>query len=829
MRLEFLFSSVNLIFLLILSLGSSEEEGSDNTAGMRVLSIDIECMAQKGFPQPQRDPVITIACIGKLHNKDSNKILAKVVFQQGTCLKIDDCVVKTHKSEIDLLNDFEKFLAKFDPDFITGYNVVDFDINYLLTRAKTLKMANFGNWGRLKNRRVEISQRNTDGSRARKGVYRLKIHGRVELDVLNIIKDEYRLDNYSLNSVSSALLGQQKEDVHYTMISTLQTTSKETRTRLARYCLKDALLPLRLLDQLKIIYSHIEMLRIIGLTFRILLNRGTKIRVLSMIYKKAKKRDMVIPSPPIDMESKESKGIAFLGGNLFEAKSNFYVDQPIAVLDYASFYPSIMIAYNLCYCTWIQDKHDSVRNSGTASIHLGGVDAGRDQEDDMEIQLDGLIEDVDYVKTPAQGGFYYVKKGLRKGVIPEILEELLGARKAVKALLKASKRQLKELVAKLSASKDPQSFKNSKIEDLELKCSLLNTRQLAIKLAANCVFGFTGAVNFPMLTSAGIARSVVAFGRQFLELAKEHVETNYTTKNGYKYNSEVIYGDTDSIFVNFGKVTKKEVFSLGAKISQEVTALNRSPIHLEFEQVMSPFLLTHLRRYTGMKFTSLHDPGVVLSKGTENARRDYCPLVRETISGVLEILLRKKDVSEAKEYLKAIIADLMKGRIDISKLVITRGIYREIDYDRAPGSPGREKWGKRVGYKMEMPHVALARKLATRDPNNKPYIGDRVAYVVVKAGACTRLNEKVEDPVYAMENDLNIDYEYYKDHFLRKPVERLFRHIPKFKIDEIFDGVHSLVRAKEVVPKSSFMAGFLKKKLVCKIFLIFGFLDFGVF
>lgn len=90
------------------------------------------------------------------------------------------------------------------------------------------------------------------------------IHGRVIFDVLPYMFRNHKLSSYSLNSVSAEFLGQQKEDVHHSIISDLQMGSDADRHRLAVYCLKDAHLPQQLMVKLSILVNYIEMARVTG-------------------------------------------------------------------------------------------------------------------------------------------------------------------------------------------------------------------------------------------------------------------------------------------------------------------------------------------------------------------------------------------------------------------------------------------------------------------------------------------------------------------------------------------------------------------------------------
>jgi len=66
----------------------------------------------------------------------------------------------------------------------------------------------------------------------------------------------------------------------------LQDGNEHTRRRLAVYCMKDALLPLRLLDKLMCLINYIEMARVTGVPLSYLLARGQQIKVVSQLLRK---------------------------------------------------------------------------------------------------------------------------------------------------------------------------------------------------------------------------------------------------------------------------------------------------------------------------------------------------------------------------------------------------------------------------------------------------------------------------------------------------------------------------------------------------------------
>lgn len=165
----------------------------------------------------------------------------------------------------------------------------------------------------------------------------------------------------------------------------------------------------------------------------------------------------------------------------------------------------------------------------------------------------------DVTVTPINHRF--VKGSVRQGLLPRVLAELLGARKK-------AKKEMKEAT-------DP------------LLASVLNGRQLALKISANSVYGFTGAT-VGQLPCLEISSSVTSFGRQMIEKTKQTVEETYTIANGYAYDAKVVYGDTDSVFVKFGVPDVEESMRLGEEAAAAVSKCFIAPVRLSLRRSTSP-------------------------------------------------------------------------------------------------------------------------------------------------------------------------------------------------------------------------------------------------
>merc|ERR1719154_223492 len=381
----------------------------------------------------------------------------------------------------------------------------------------------------------------------------------------------------------------------------------------------------------------------------------------------------------------------------------------------------------------------------------------------------GLTPD-QYIKTPS--GNVFVKSNLRRGLLPEILQDLLSARKKAKADLK----------------KETDPFKKG----------VLDGRQLALKISANSVYGFTGA-QVGKLPCLEISQSTTAFGRNMIEFTKNQVESIYTIANGYEHDAKVIYGDTDSVMVRFGVSTVAEAMKLGEEAASKVSEKFVKPIKLEFEKVYFPYLLIEKKRYAGLYFTKPETWDKIDCKGIETVRRDNCPMVAKMMNSCLQKLLVERNPDGAVEFVKQTISDLLCNRIDISQLVITKELTKS-DSE----------------YAAKQAHCELANKMRKRDAGNAPKLGDRVPYVIIAASKGTPAYQKAEDPIYVLENNVPIDTEYYLSNQLSKPLLRIFEPIlGEGKAESVLlKGDHTRIKVM-VTSKVGALAAFTKKKMTC--------------
>lgn len=320
------------------------------------------------------------------------------MFTIDSCAQIVGAQVLPHKTQEGLLLAWKDFVQQVDPDVITGYNIANFDLPYLIDRSRACNLDHqFPFLGRIKTGKTVVKS-TTFASKAfgQRDSKETQLDGRLQLDMLQVMQRDYKLRSYSLNAVCAHFLGEQKEDVHHSIITELHNGTAESRRRLAVYCLKvptqtpplhpashaplssmlchadgqDAYLPQRLMDKLMSFVNYTEMARVTGVPFNYLLARGQQIKVISQLYRKARSENLVIPN--IKSEGSDDQ---YEGATVIEPSRGYYAD-PVATLDFSSLYPSIMQAHNLCYTTLLSAR---------------------------TIERLGLKKDEDYIVTPNNG------------------------------------------------------------------------------------------------------------------------------------------------------------------------------------------------------------------------------------------------------------------------------------------------------------------------------------------------------------------------------------------------------------------------------------------
>ena len=589
-----------------------------------------------------------------------------------------------------------------------------------------------------------------------------------------------------------------KDDVTPQDIFRLSNEGPDEKAIVAKYCFQDCNLVHNLLYKNDIFTAMAEQANICSVPIDFVAMRGQGIKLLSFIAKECAKKKMCMP-----VIRKDTSNDGYEGAIVLDPKPGLYIDNPVAVCDYSSLYPSCMISENI--------SHDS--KVWTKEYNLEGklIKIIGERDNDGKFIYDNL-EGYEYVnitydtykyirKNPKAKAekIIYGKKICRfaqfpnneKGIMPTVLKELLASRKATRKLIKyktvttKSGESYSGLINKteeettILQTKGKTIVENSNIKSIEdtyddFMKNVFDKRQASKKIVANSLYGQTGAKT-SAFCDTDIAASTTATGRKLLLYAKRIVEECYgdievdTKKYGrVKSNATYIYGDTDSVFFSFnlteldgtpivGKKALEITIDLAIEAGELATKFLKAPHDLEYEKTFDPFLLLSKKRYVGMLYETNPNKCKMKSMGIVLKRRDNAPCVKDCYGEVVDILMKGGSVDEAVDFVKSYLKDMVNEKIDISKLIITKslnGFYKNPE---------------------GIAHKVLAERMGKRDGGNKPAVGSRIPFVYIKTKGKVKLQgDRIEHPDFIKKNKLKPDYSFYITNQIMKPVTQIF-------------------------------------------------------
>ncbi|KAF3039111.1 DNA polymerase zeta [Didymella keratinophila] len=644
--------------------------------------------------------------IGILCNSAEDGIAERIAKQ----VKVE---VEYEEDELDLINRIVDIVRQFDPDILTGYEVHNSSWGYLIERARMkfeynlcdeisrMKSQSHGRFGKEADR-WGFTHTST-----------IRVTGRHMINIWRAMRGELNLLQYTMENVVFHLL--HKRIPHYThtdLTGWYFSTKPRDLSKLLNHFLSRIQLNLDILQANEIVPRTSEQARLLGVDFFSVISRGSQFKVESTMFRIAKPENFVLISPSRKQVGQQN-ALECLP-LVMEPQSAFY-SSPLLVLDFQSLYPSVMIAYNLCYSTCL-GRITSWRGRNK----MGFMDFKR------EPRLLELVKD--HINI-APNGMMYVKPEMRKSLLAKMLGEILETRVMVKSGMKQDK------------------------DDKTLQ-QLLNNRQLALKLLANVTYGYTSASFSGRMPCSEIADSIVQTGRETLEKA---IALIHATE---RWGAEVVYGDTDSLFIYLKGRTRDQAFTIGEEISKAITDANPRPIKLKFEKVYHPCVLLAKKRYVGFKYEhrAQTEPDFD-AKGIETVRRDGTPAEQKIEERALKILFRTADLSQVKSYFQDQCAKIMQGRISIQDFLFAKEVKLGTYSDRGPPPPG----------------ALIATKRMLADPRTEPQYGERIPYVVITGAPGARLIDRCVAPEVLLANDhLELDAEYYISKNLIPPLERIF-------------------------------------------------------
>lgn len=574
---------------------------------LRIMAFHCVFIGEKGSPDPERDPVTAISVLG-----DETKTFMG--------------------EERDVISSFVNYIRSFDPDIIFGYGTNKRDWDYLVRRAKA-------NGILLDVGRVR--------SEPHTSVYgHVSVTGRANIDLMDFAEDLYEVKLKTLENVAEYLGLGRPDDIE-------EHELREMRERgdlksIAEFSRRRAGLIKGIGD--KFIEYAVQLSQIVGLPLDHVASAAVGFRVEWFIIREALERGELIP------QRKEVSAETYVGGMVLSPKPGIHSN--VAVLDFASMYPNIMVLNNISPDTYIPPEEEVPPEECNVAPEVGHR----------------------FRKEPP-------------GLYKEILRKLISARKEIKEAL-------------------------ARAEEGSAEQKLLAAREKAVKVIANATYGYCGWVGARWYMKP-VAEATAAWGRYTIGRAMEIAR---------KMGLEIIYGDTDSIFV---KYDEEKVKNLLDEIKRELS------LDIKLERIFKRIIFTEAKkRYAGL----LYD-GTIDVVGLEFVRGDWPKVARDAQKTVIEIVLTEESVERgirrAKEYVSDLVSRMKTGGIPLKHYIIWKEITRSAEE-----------------YKARAPHIEVARIMREKGWRVQP--GDKVGYVVVKGSG--KLYQRSLPYFMVSLEDVDVDY-----------------------------------------------------------------------
>jgi len=796
--------------------------------------MEVNSVAMNQMPSDKPgDCIFQISCVITEKDKDRRKILLSLKASDMNLSEsklLDGVSVRVFDTERELLENFMNFIAEEKPNVITGFNIFGFDIEYAIKRAtRFFLIDDFKLVGFNKQSPARIEEVKWSSSAYKNQVFKfINWEGILLLDLLPIIRRDYKLDTYTLKNVTSHFLNNNTKDpVTYKDIFNACKT-REKMDVVGKYCIQDSDLCIELMNHLHTWVSLSEMAKVCNVSMFTLYTQGQQIKLYSQVYKYCLRENIVVDSNGYEAAINER----FRGAYVIEPKPGFY--ERVVPLDFSSLYPSLIIAYNICYSTitdnttpddqcnifeWedhlgckhdpkeikikeLSEKIDDIgekliilrarRDDIKANMLPAGVKV-KDEKSKIQKEIDELVllqkpfreERQELKKTKlvdkldddgnkisgimcAKRFYRFLKPSVKKGVIPTIIQNLLDSRDKVKKLMKTCD---------------------------DIQRIVYDKEQLAYKVSANSMYGAMGVKRGYLPFMPG-AMCVTYAGRKTLEKTVEIIQS--------EFNGILVYGDTDSNYVTFPHIaTVEQTWECAIKVAEGVTNWHENgvrvfpkPINLEFENtIYERFLILSKKRYM---FQEIDKNGLlnkkIGKKGVILARRDNSQIVRNVYEHVTSMVFDKKSKDSIYEYVNNEVSRIYDNKVDYKDYVITKSVGdSEGDVDETgrmgdykirelPSNPeerekilnGRDE--KEFYISCCPAQIQLAERMRKRGVPVD--IGSRIEYVVTKKIRATTLGKKIEDYEYFKRHSdlLKIDPKYYVEAMIN-PLDQIFKTI----------------------------------------------------
>lgn len=688
-----------------------------------IMGFDIEVNSSNPAAMPSADKpgdkIFQISCVFTRDNTtEEPEPYLLTLGETETELLGEDTRLLTFRTEAALLIGFTKLVREKNPNVIVGYNILGFDIPYMIKRqekqgcGKEFTTLGFHAF-------LPATQRTIKWSSSAYGTQEfeyLDAEGRIFVDLLPLVKRDYKLDNYKLKTVSEYFLkNDTKADLSVSGIfkcfrigtkkeldGTYSRKAKKAIALCGKYCVQDSLLVVKLMKKMQTWVGLCEMAKTVNCSIFSLYTQGQQIKVFSQVYKYSTDNNIVVEKDGYQTKDDER----YVGAHVFPPVPGIY--DRVIPFDFSSLYPTTIIAYNIDYSTLVTDdaypdskchvmrwedhlgcEHDpkvirrlelskiimeekeEIKKLRTLRDAKGTVKKLREIRGDEKTRKQALINEINertenlkplieersnLVKTITKNTMCAIRNYRfvkePRGVLPTILQNLLDARKNTRTQIKNYMKTMTD------------DNKN----EINMLVSVLDKRQLAYKISANSMYGAMGVKKGYLPFMPG-AMCTTYKGRCNIEIVAKTIPE--------KYGGQLVYGDTDSNYIHFPHLqSSEESWDFAELVATEVSELFPKPIKLEFEAVIYwRFFILTKKRY--MYKSCLRDGVVgekIGKKGVLLARRDTSVFVRNLYEDIIKMIFNKASKDDILYFILEELNKMCSNTLDYKKFVITKSV-----------------------------------------------------------------------------------------------------------------------------------------------------------
>ncbi|CCM02599.1 uncharacterized protein FIBRA_04702 [Fibroporia radiculosa] len=611
-------------------------------------------------------------------------------------------VISTMKNERMLLSSLLATIHKADPDVIVGHEFLGVSLDVLLHRMRDLKADHWSRIGRFRRSKWPMI--------GRQGTNMKFMNGRLLCDLASdSAKGMISSTTWSLTEMCKTHLKSDRQDIDPDDTASYFDSSVSSPERLltfVRHCELDAHYQMALASKVQILPLTRQLTNLAGNSWNKTLNGGRAERNEYILLHEFHRLKYICPDKlwgkkAATAEKEMQDDDLEGGGKATKSKRDKYKGGLVFEPKRGLWDKFILVMdFNSLYPSIIQEYN----------IDFTTVDRVEDEDGEEKIP-----------EPPSSD--------VALGVLPRLIATLVGRRRQVKSLMKDRKATQSQLLQ-------------------------WDIKQMALKLTANSMYGCLG-FEYSRFYARPLAALTTFKGREILTHTRELAES---------LQLDVVYGDTDSVFVNSNVTDLAEALKISSEFKKAVNDRYRL-LEIDLDGIFQRLLLLQKKKYAAIKV----EDGTRTStevKGLDMKRREYCNLSKNVSQYVLDQILSGEEtetvVERVHDYLTTMGEDVRAGKIKLEDFIV---------FKRLGKNPEDYPDGK------SQPHVQVALRMKVRGGTARS--GDVIPYVFClndnneSAKSAQADRARHPDEVRRAGAELRIDYEYYLSQQILPPIERL--------------------------------------------------------